>query len=30
MEFDRCDGIYDISLLNGQARAILIESTTLV
>ncbi len=30
MEFDRCDGIYDISLLNGQARAILIESTALV
>ena len=30
MELDSRDGIYDISLLNGQARAILIESTTLV
>ena len=30
MEANRCDGIYDISLLNGQARAILIESTALV
>ena len=30
MEFENRDGIYDIELLEGQARAILIESTNLV